>query len=294
MIGYVEDYILFLKKERHRTENTIESYKRDLTQFIKYLQAQGIDSVTDITRSNVLSFLVELRNAGKAASTLSRTLCSIRSFLLYLLQTGVAHYDPTLNLETPPIEKKPPKILTVQELDHLMNQPDLTQTRGLRDRAMLELLYATGIRVSELICLNLEHIYMRQRIMSCPDAKRRRMIPIGHSAYEALNDYINTARPKLVTDESQRALFVNYSGNRITRQGFWKIMKQYGRQAGIETEITPHTLRHSFAAHLLENGADMKSIQTLMGYADISSTQVYAQFMTSNLQQVYAKSHPRA
>ena len=294
MYQYVEDYIGFLSKEQHKAGNTVQSYRRDLLQFIDYLKSMGIKSVADSTRTTVLSYLITLQKKGRAASTVSRTLTSIRSFYIYLKQKGIVTADPSKDLEAPKVEKKPPKILSTAELDMLMEQPRGTDPKGLRDKAMLELLYATGIRVSEMINLDVSDINLNMHCISCSNSRGTRLIPMGNKAAQALEQYIKYARAEMVRGNDTPALFVNCGGTRMSRQGFWKIIKQYQHQAGIEEEITPHMLRHSFAAHLLENGADMKSIQEMMGHADIASTQVYMKVIHANLQQVYAKAHPRA
>ncbi len=294
MNAYVDEYAGYMTNVRHKAVNTIESYKRDVNQYITYLNQSGIENAAKATKTMVLSYLLSLQEQGRATSTVSRTLASLRSFYVYLVQNGEAESDPTVNLEAPKVEKKIPNILTAEEVDLLLAQPSQTESKGLRDKAMLELLYATGIRVSELINLNVEDINLSLGFISAVSAKKDRVIPMGHAAIDAVRNYINIARPYLVKDESERALFVNCGGQRLSRQGFWKLMKHYQQTAGIKTDITPHILRHSFAAHLLENGADVRSVQEMMGHADISSTQVYSKLISTHLRDVYAKSHPRA
>ena len=279
---------------RHKSMNTVESYKRDVTQYITYLNESGIQDATLATKTTVLSYLLALQKKGKATSTVSRTLASLRSFYLFMMQNGRVSSNPTSNLEAPHVEKKAPQILAGDEVERLLEQPDTSDNKGIRDKAMLELLYATGIRVSELINLDIDDINMPMSFIRCRGGRKERIIPMGNKAKEALREYINDARVYMLKDKNETALFVNCNGMRLSRQGFWKLIKHYRSVAGIQAEITPHTLRHSFAAHLLENGADLHSIQEMMGHADISSTQVYSRMMNSKLKDVYAKAHPRA
>lgn len=294
MNTYVEEYTSFMTNVRHKSVNTVESYKRDVTQYITYLADSGIKDATLATKTTILSYLLSMQKEGKASSTVSRTLASLRSFYLFMLQNGRVSTNPTSNLEAPHVEKKPPQILEGKEVERLLEQPNTDDNKGMRDKAMLELLYATGIRVSELINLDITDINIPMSFIRCRGGKKERIVPMGNKACEALAQYINSARTYMLKDETETALFVNCSGVRLSRQGFWKLIKHYRSEAGIKTEITPHTLRHSFAAHLLENGADLHSIQEMMGHADISSTQVYSRMMNSKLKDVYAKAHPRA
>lgn len=294
MQAYVDEYASFMSNVRHKSNNTIESYKRDVKQYIAYLSSSGVTDFASTTKTTVLSYLLELQKEGRASSTVSRTLASLRSFYVFMIQNGAVDTDPTTNLEAPHVEKKPPQILTNREVELLMEQPASDDRKGVRDRAMLELLYATGIRVSELISLNITDVNLSMSFIYCRGTKKERIIPMGNKALEAMTDYIENARAEMTKSDDEKALFVNCSGARLSRQGFWKIIKQYQHQANIKKEITPHTLRHSFAAHLLENGADLKSIQEMMGHADISSTQVYSHLVSSRIKDVYAKAHPRA
>lgn len=294
MNAYVEEYTSFMANVRHKSVNTVESYKRDVTQYITYLAGSGISDVAEATKTTVLTYLLQLQKSGKASSTVSRTLASLRSFYLFMMQNGCVSSNPTSNLEAPHVEKKTPQILKGSEVERLLEQPKTTDNKGIRDKAMLELLYATGIRVSELINLNISDINLPMSFIRCQGGKKERIIPMGNKAKEALSEYINNARRYMLKNENETALFVNCSGVRLSRQGFWKLIKHYRNEAGITAEITPHTLRHSFAAHLLENGADLHSIQEMMGHADISSTQVYSKLMNNKLKDVYAKAHPRA
>lgn len=294
MNTYVEEYTSFMTNVRHKSSNTVESYKRDVTQYITYLYNSGVTDLTSATKATILTYLISLQKKGKASSTVSRTLASLRSFYIFMVQNGVVDINPTLNLEAPHVEKKMPQILSGSEVELLLEQPNNTDNKGIRDKAMLELLYATGIRVSELINLNITDVNLSMSFIRCMGGKKERIIPIGNKAKEALEDYIKNARLKMIKNEDETALFVNCSGMHLSRQGFWKIIKYYQREAGIKTDITPHTLRHSFAAHLLENGADLQSIQEMMGHADISSTQVYSRVVNSKIKDVYSRTHPRA
>lgn len=294
MNTYVKEYTSFMTDIRHKSLNTVESYKRDVTQYISYLDGTGVTDISSTTKTTVLSYLLYLQKEGRASSTVSRTLASLRSYYLFMMQNGVVKSNPTSNLEAPHVEKKIPKILSGEEVELLLEQPKNCDNKGIRDKAMLELLYATGIRVSELINLDVSDVNVPMSFIRCKGGKKERIIPMGHQAKDALENYINNVRKYMVKDENETALFVNCSGARLSRQGFWKLIKYYQHIAGIETDITPHTLRHSFAAHLLENGADLHSIQEMMGHADISSTQVYSRMMNSKIKDVYAKAHPRA
>ena len=293
MNTYVKEYTSFMTDIRHKSLNTVESYKRDVTQYISYLDGTGVTDISSTTKTTVLSYLLYLQKEGRASSTVSRTLASLRSYYLFMMQNGVVKSNPTSNLEAPHVEKKIPKILSGEEVELLLEQPKNCDNKGIRDKAMLELLYATGIRVSELINLDVSDVNVPMSFVRCKGGKKERIIPMGHQAKDALENYINNVRKYMVKDENETALFVNCSGARLSRQGFWKLIKYYQHIAGIETDITPHTLRHSFAAHLLENGADLHSIQEMMGHADISSTQVYSRMMNSKIKDVYAKAHPR-
>ena len=293
MNTYVKEYTSFMTDIRHKSLNTVESYKRDVTQYISYLDGTGVTDISSTTKTTVLSYLLYLQKEGRASSTVSRTLASLRSYYLFMMQNGVVKSNPTSNLEAPHVEKKIPKILSGEEVELLLEQPKNCDNKGIRDKAMLELLYATGIRVSELINLDVSDVNVPMSFVRCKGGKKERIIPMGHQAKDALENYINNVRKYMVKDENETALFVNCSGARLSRQGFWKLIKYYQHIAGIETDITPHTLRHSFAAHLLENGADLHSIQEMMGHADISSTQVYSRMINSKIKDVYAKAHPR-
>jgi integrase/recombinase XerD len=272
----------------------LQSYKRDVDQYIVYLQEINLLSVVNSNKTTVIAYLLHLQKKGRATSTISRNLASIRSFYQYITKIKMIEQDPTSELESPKVEKKLPQILSTQEVELLLEQPKCVDLKGFRDKAMLELLYATGIRVSELISLNLSDINLEIGFVKCNKGTRERMIPIGSIAIAAILEYLNKSRGLLIQQSDEKALFVNINGRRLTRQGFWKIIKQYKNLAKISKDITPHTLRHSFAAHLLENGADLRSIQEMLGHSDISSTQIYAQIAKNKIKEIYKKTHPRA
>ncbi|WP_094546618.1 site-specific tyrosine recombinase XerD [Petroclostridium xylanilyticum] len=290
----VQKFVDFLENEKGLSDNTLQSYRRDVQQYISYLKEMNISNIAGVNKTAVITYLLYLQKKGRATSTISRNLASIRSFYQYLNKINIVEQDPTQNLESPKVEKKLPQILSTQEVELLLEQPKCVDLKGYRDKAMLELLYATGIRVSELIYLDLEDINLEMGFIKCNKGNKERIIPLGTIAVSALEDYINKARPMMIQNPNEKALFVNCNGRRLTRQGFWKIIKLYKNQAKINKEITPHTLRHSFAAHLLENGADLKSIQEMLGHSDISSTQIYAQLTKNKIKEVYKKTHPRA
>ncbi len=286
------DYRRFLVEEKGSSENTVSSYIRDLTQYYRWLSSEGL-APENAAQADVDRYTKYLQSLGKTVSTVTRSLASLKSFYSFLLREGVVPTNPAKGLVLEKIERKLPQILTSKEVELFLEQPDPRDAKGCRDKAMLELLYATGIRVSELIDLNLEHLNLSAGFLRCATRKKERIIPLYQTAIRALWDYIEHVRPQLIEQPDERALFVNMNGSRMSRQGFWKIIKHYQEMAGIQKDITPHTLRHSFAAHLLENGADLRSIQEMLGHADISSTQVYTQVVNQKLKDVYTKAHPR-
>ncbi len=294
MYTYLEEYVSFMKNIRRKSVNTVESYKRDINQYITYLTKCNVKDISKTTDKEVKAYLLGLTNSGKANSTVSRTLASLRSFYMFLVQNGVMAANPTFEYEAPHIEKKPPTILSGYEVELLLEQPSEYDNKGIRDKAMLELLYATGIRVSELINLDINDINLFMGYIHCAGGKKERIIPIGNKAVSAVGKYVEKVRKNMIKTNDEKALFVNCSGQRLSRQGFWKLVKYYQHKAGIVSEITPHTLRHSFATHLLENGADLHSIKEMMGHADISSTQVYSTLVNKKIKDVYFKAHPRA
>ncbi|OPX43643.1 tyrosine recombinase XerD [Ruminiclostridium hungatei] len=290
----VENFINFLERDKRLSLNTLQSYKRDIEQYTTYLKEINANNVAATNKTTVIAYLLNLQKKGRATSTISRNLASIRSFYQFLHKNKIIELDPTSELESPKVEKKLPQILSTQEVELLLDQPKCLDLKGIRDKAMLELLYATGIRVSELISLNLADINLELGFIKCNKGTRERSIPIGSISVAAVHEYLLKSRNFLIQDVNEEALFVNVNGKRLTRQGFWKIIKHYKNQANINKDITPHTLRHSFAAHLLENGADLRSIQEMLGHSDISSTQIYAQIAKNKIKEIYKKTHPRA
>ena len=294
MESLIERFINYLNSERHLSTNTLQSYKRDIEQYIQYLKGIKIYDISRTTRTNIIAYLIHLQKNKKATSTISRNLASIRSFYQYALKNKIIEYDPTAQLVSPKVEKRIPNILSIEEVELLLEQPKCVDLKGYRDKAMLELLYATGIRVSELISLELEDVDINKKHIKCSKGDRERTIPITSIAAKVLWEYINNSRHHIIKNENEKALFVNCNGRKMTRQGFWKIIKLYKNKAKIIKSITPHTLRHSFAAHLLGNGADLSLIQEMLGHSDISSTQIYARIAKSRMKDVYKKTHPRA
>lgn len=295
MEALIQKFIIFLERDKRLSTNTLQSYKRDIEQYLSYLHELNLHNISNTNKTTIIAYLLHLQKKGRATSTISRNLASLRSFYQYNTKNKLIENDPTAELESPKVEKKLPQILSTQEVELLLEQPKCVDLKGFRDKAMLELLYATGIRVSELISLDLNDINSDAGFIKCnKGTTRERMIPIGSIAISALLEYLSKARGLLIQSTEEKALFVNINGKRLTRQGFWKIIKQYKNQAKINKDITPHTLRHSFAAHLLENGADLRSIQEMLGHSDISSTQIYAQIAKNKIKEIYKKTHPRA
>ena len=289
----IELFLDFIKNEKKLSDNTFQSYKRDILQYQNYIDINNLD-YSNINEANIKDYLVYLGDLNKKATTISRHLASIRLFYQYLLKNAKVQEDPTSNVQAPKIDKKAPSILTSEEVTLLLNQPQNIDLKGIRDKAMLEFAYATGMRVTEIISLNIKDINLEEGVVNCKTRTKTRSIPLGKISLNALKDYVTNARNILIKDENEQALFVNINGKRLTRQGVWKIIKFYKEQAHITKEITPHVLRHSFATHLLQNGADLKAIQSMLGHSDISSTQVYMQFQDESLKNIYRKAHPRA
>jgi len=292
----IQDFLHFLTVEKGLAKNTIISYKRDLQQYSYFLREIDVHNVQDISRTHIIRYLSKMKNDGKSSKTMARNVASIRSFHQFLLREKLTEEDPTLHIETPQMEKKLPKVLNLPEVEALLNAPNMSNEFGYRDKAMLEILYATGMRVSELIELNISDAHLTMGFIRCiGKGNKERIIPIGSKAIEALELYLQYGRPKLVKPKHRSdALFLNHLGKRLTRQGFWKILKKLSKDAGIKKEFSPHTLRHSFATHLLENGADLRAVQEMLGHADISTTQIYTHVTKTRLKDVYAKFHPRA
>ncbi len=288
--GY-EDYLIHIKQA---SQNTVASYMRDVHQYVSYLNTVIHIDVLDADRDTINDYTHWLADRGKSPATISRTLASLKSFYGFTVSSGERDVNPVHNIHVEKTEKKLPQILSGKEVELLLEQPKCTDLKGYRDKAMLELLYATGIRVTELISLDVTDVSLSGGFIKCTNNDKMRIIPLYPAAVKALGDYITEIRPNLIADPRETSLFVNLSGERMSRQGFWKIIKYYQEKAQIDKDITPHTLRHSFAAHLLENGADLRSIQEMLGHSDISSTQIYAQLVKQNLKTVYHKFHPKA
>ena len=286
-------FFKFLEEDKKVSQNTLQSYKRDLKQFRRYLEACELH-YNRVKEEDIKDYIKEMQEDGKKASSIARCIASIRSFYQFVLRNKKIKEDPTAHIQSPKIEKRVPSVLTSKEVELLLNQPKDVDLKGTRDKAMLEFAYATGMRVTEIISLNIEDVNLEEGYVTCKNGNKQRNIPLGKMSLKALKEYMEEARPVIIKNENEKALFVNINGKRLTRQGFWKIIKYYKEQAHITKDITPHVLRHSFATHLLQNGADLKSIQTMLGHSDISSTQVYMQFQDEGLKDIYKKAHPRA
>ena len=294
MLDFIQAYENYLTKVKQASENTISSYLRDIRQFSQWLRtAKGLD-VIDASQQNIADYLAFLEQEGRTGATVSRGLASIKNFYAYVVSSGFLEKTPVTDIHVSRGEKKIPQILTSREIELLLSQPACVDAKGYRDKAMLEVMYATGIRVTELIELDVDDVNLDQGIIKCTSAKKTRIIPMYPGALKALSIYLRDIRGGMLASQDETALFVNINGVRMSRQGFWKILKYYQATAHIEKEITPHTLRHSFAVHLLENGADLGSLQELMGHSDISSTQLYTHMINQKLKSVYEKCHPKA
>lgn len=289
----VDSFISYLHNVKKMSTNTELSYKRDLAKLVKYLQSAGISDIKSVNETNLNSYILFLEKNNFSKATISRNIACIKTFFHYLFKEGIVSKDVSDTLKAPKVDKKLPTILSESEVVMLLEQPKGNAPKDIRDKAMLELLYATGIRVSELISLSVNDINLQMSYLVCKDASKERAIPFGHEAKMALAEYLKNAREVMLEDKTSDVLFVNCSGLPMSRQGFWKLIKYYSKKAGIEADITPHTLRHSFAAHLVENGADLRSVQEMLGHSDISTTQVYANMSHSKIRDVYSKSHPR-
>ena len=295
MLDLIHAYENYLTKVKQASGNTVSSYLRDIRQFSDWLGAAGQGNILNASQQNISAYLTYLQDQGKSGATASRTLASLKNFYAYAVYSGFLDVSPvTDQIHVDRGERKLPQILTSREVELLLAQPSSTDSKGLRDKAMLEVMYATGIRVSELIDLNLDDVNLELGVIHCTSAKKCRVIPLYPAALKALGIYITEVRPVMISNPAEKALFVNVGGSRMSRQGFWKILKSYQASAGIEKDITPHTLRHSFAVHLLENGADLGALQELMGHSDISSTQLYASLVNKKVKSVYDKCHPKA
>lgn len=295
MESLIQEFIDYLGHEKGLATNTLESYSRDLKQYYGFLSEDADESLESASQATIVAYLMYLRKQGKATATIARRLAALKAFYQFLVKENYVSKDPTNELSSPKLERKLPKVLTVAEVERLLNQPDQKTLNGKRDKAMLEVLYATGIRASELVNLNVDDVDLQEGFVRCMGkGSKERVVPLGEMAKKALSLYISEVRPKLLTDLNDKALFLNHHGKRLTRQGFWKIVKKYAQAAQIKKEITPHTLRHSFATHLLENGADIRAVQEMLGHSDISTTQIYTHVTKERLKDVYAKTHPRA
>ena len=291
MKTFLAAYEHYLENEKHASANTVASYMRDLRQFASYADDRQL-KVRDITQSNVSTYLDYLAGQGKSPATVSRSLASLKGFFTYLVGEAVIDRNPALHVATVKAEKKLPQVLTGKEVERLLAQPKCSDMKGYRDKAMLELLYATGLRVTELISLKVTDVNLQMGFIECHDGNKSRMIPIENAAKYALSKYLTDIRP--VMCEDQEYLFTNVKGGQMSRQGFWKLLKAYAKKAGIDKDITPHMIRHSFATHMVNNGADLRSLQEMLGHSDISTTQVYLKGKSSRLKEVYDKAHPRA
>lgn len=290
----LEKYEVYLRDIKKASDNTLSSYLRDIRQMGEYLEAHTEETFISVSEEELEDYTAWMKGQGKSVPTVARSIASIKNFYKYLVSEGIVEENPALGLVPEKAEQKLPQILTSKEVELLLEQPECTDLKGYRDRAMLELLYATGFRVSELIALDVSDVNISAGFIRCRSHDKERIIPLYPAAVRALKEYVEFIRPQMVAAADEKSLFVNVSGERMSRQGFWKIIKTYQQKAKIEKTITPHTLRHSFAAHLLENGADLRSIQEMLGHADISSTQVYSQLVKKQIKDVYNKAHPRA
>ena len=294
MRGEVDRFEQYLREVKQASENTVQSYRRDLMQMITYLEEKEIREAAKVTKTSLHGYILHMEEQGKAATTISRMMAAMKAFFNYECMQACIRRNPAESLHAPKVEKKAPVVLSVDQVSALLAQPSGQTPKEIRDKAMLELLYATGIRVTELVGLKLSDVNMSIGFITCRDEHKERMIPFGHAAREALTKYLEAARETFLKGTHSELLFTNYSGREMSRQGFWKIIKYYGDRAGIEEDITPHTLRHSFAAHLLSNGADMRAVQTMMGHSDLASTQMYTAYaMENSVREAYQGAHPR-
>lgn len=289
------DYLHYLKVERGLSENTINSYGIDLKLFLEYLRENEILSFKQVNKEVIVNYMQAEKNNNKANSSILRSVSSLRKFFQYLAQEKIIEKDPMLLIDTPKKKQHLPQVLTKEEVEKLLHSPNTGQVLGLRDRAMLELMYATGLRISEIINLKLEDLHLTMgTLQTLGKGHKERIVPVGDEAIKWVNRYLEEARPKLLKQKRSNYLFLNFHGNNLTRQGVWKNLKAEVRKAGIQKNITPHTLRHSFATHILENGADLRIVQELLGHADISTTQIYTHLSNKQLADIYNRAHPRA
>lgn len=292
----IEEFILYLKSEKRLSENSLNAYRGDVYEFSRFIVEKGISDLSQVKNTEVVAYLLSLKNGGKSRATANRKIASLRAFYGFMGEKGLISENPTANIKSPKIERKAIEYLTVEEIDKLLSAPDKS-VKGLRDRAMLELLYATGIRVSEITETDVEHINLRMGFVTCTgEHGKARIIPMGRPARAAMEEYIYEGRTKILKNEKseEKALFLNYQGQRLTRQGLWKILKEYAKMAGVDHKLTPQILRNSFAVHMIQNGADLKSLQELMGHEDMTATQIYLSVTKNRIKDVYDRSHPRA
>jgi len=291
----LDAFMQYVTVERALARNTLESYERDLRAYLQFLRQRGVNDIAQTDRTSVVLYLQALQDKGRATATISRAVASLRAFYAFLTREHMIALDPTAHLDTPRLERRLPRVLTAAEVERLLASPNPGTRAGLRDRAMLELLYATGIRVSELVSLKVTDVNLSASFLQCyGKGSKERIVPLGRLARDAVAEYLLRARTAMARDSQETSLFVNHLGDRLTRQGFWKIIKKYALMASITSHLTPHTLRHSFATHLLDNGADLRAVQEMLGHADISTTQIYTHVSRTRLQDAYASSHPRA
>ncbi len=290
----LQDFLAYMADVKKASANTISSYRNDLTKLIRHLEQQNISEIERVSETSLNSYILAMEREGMSPATVSRNIASMKAFIFFLIRKGKLHGDPSERIKAPKVEKKLPHTLTPDQVNGLLEQPDKESRKGIRDRAMLELLYATGLRVSELISVNYEDINLKNKYIRCNSSNKERIIPFGNKAKQALEAYFQKVRAELLGRIDSNICFTNLSGEPMSRQGFWKIIKSYGRSAGIEAEITPQVLRHSFAVHMMENGADIRSVQELLGYSDVTSTQVYLQAKKGKIRDVYENTHPRA
>ena len=288
----IEKYIEYLTSVKKSSSNTVQSYRRDLVKMQKYFNSDGVDNVSDVSQTVVRSYVLYMESENMSSATVSRSIASIRSFFIYLVENGKITENPTDGIKPPKVEKKIPETLTIEEVNLLLDQPSGDSPKEIRDKAMLELLYATGLRVTELISLKVSDLNLSLSYIECHDRTKSRIIPIENAAKFALSRYMTEVRPSMCADSEY--LFTNVKGEEMSRQGFWKLIKSYAKKAGIDKDITPHMIRHSFASHMVSNGADLASLQEMLGHSDISTTQIYLKGKSSKLKEVYDKAHPRA
>lgn len=290
----INNFETYLREEKKMAENSVDAYMRDIKGFEAFVKQKGIDRWQDVNNALVVSYVLYLKGEGKSSSTINRKIASIRSLYFYLMDQNEVEMNPAVHVKVPKVKKKPPEFLSIEEVEQLLGQPDRS-AKGIRDKAILELLYATGMRVSELVDMDVNDVNIKMGFVACNgEHGKTRIIPLGKPAREAMENYLNEIRTSFVRSNQEAALFVNYAGERLTRQGLWKIIKHYAEKAGIEAKITPQILRHSFAIHMVQNGADIKSLQELLGHEDVSATQVYLIATRNKIKEVYDKTHPRA